>query len=81
MLDAEHYKTIAVIRQNSRLNIIIQRYTGDGQPHYCIQYAGNGHYFDDGLLLQQYYLIKFGRTLILDRKRAIVWDKSEMKQL
>lgn len=53
MLDNDRYKIIGAVNQGCSW-IIVQQAQPPAKPHYCLQYAGNGHYFSTLDELNQY---------------------------
>ena len=45
LLDNERYRILDAVPQG-RSWVIVQAYKPPAKQHYCLQYAGNGHYFD-----------------------------------
>lgn len=65
LLDNVRYKIIGAVRQG-RSWIIIQASTPPAPQHYCLQYAGNGRYFDTLEDLNKYTRRRWNKVFIFN---------------
>ena len=54
-LNYDRYEVIRIIPQNRDHAVIVMRCRDEGDHHWCLQYCGNGHYFDTAQQLMDYY--------------------------
>lgn len=54
-LDLKRYCVVRIIPQDSKHAVIIMYSKDRDNPHWCLQYKGNGHYFDAFQQLMDYY--------------------------
>lgn len=61
LLDNVRYKIIGAVKQG-RSWIILQTSVPPAPQHYCLQYAGNGHYFDTLEDLNRYTVRRWNKA-------------------
>lgn len=54
-LDLKRYAVVRIIPQDKAHAVIIMFSNDRDDPHWCLQYKGNGHYFDTFHQLMDYY--------------------------
>lgn len=54
-LDLQRYSVVRIIPQNKEHAVIIMYSNDPSDPHWCLQYRGNGHYFATTKQLMDYY--------------------------
>ena len=54
-LDLKRYSVAQIIPQDKEHAVIIMFSNDESDPHWCLQYKGNGHYFDTFQQLMDYY--------------------------
>ena len=54
-LDLKRYSVVRIVPQSKEHAVIIMYSNDPGDPHWCLQYRGNGHYFDTTKQLMDYY--------------------------
>ena len=54
-LDLKRYSVLRIIPQDAQHAVIIMFSNDANDPHWCLQYKGNGHYFDTFQQLMDYY--------------------------
>lgn len=54
-LNLQRYSVVRIIPQDSKYAVIIMLSKDKHDPHWCLQYKGNGHYFDTIHQLIEYY--------------------------
>lgn len=54
-LNLNRYEVIRIIPQSRDHAVIVMRCRDEGDHHWCLQYKGNGHYFDTAQQLMDYY--------------------------
>lgn len=59
-LDLERYAVFKIIPQDEDNAVIIMYSKDKGNPHWCLEYLGNGHYFDTFGELAAYYASRWG---------------------
>ena len=53
-LDLKRYSVVRIIPQDSKHAVIIMFSNDENDPHWCLQFIGNGHYFDSFQELMDY---------------------------
>ena len=67
-LNLNRYSVVRIIPQDAKHAVIIMFSNDRNDPHWCLQYKGNGHYFDTAQQLMDYFhsrRIKKPQELIL----------------
>ena len=67
-LNLKRYSIVRIIPQDTQHAVIIMFSNDRNDPHCCLQYKGNGHYFDTFQQLMDYFhsrLFKKPQDLIL----------------
>ena len=54
-LDLKRYSVVRIVPQNAEHAVIIMFSNDKDDPHWCLQYKGNGHYFDTFQQLMNYF--------------------------
>lgn len=54
-LDLNRYSVVRIIPQDAQHAVIIMFSNDRNDPHWCLQYKGNGHYFDTFQQLMNYF--------------------------
>ena len=54
-LDLKRYSVVRIIPQDAKHAVIIMFSNDKNDPHWCLQYKGNGHYFDTAQQLMNYF--------------------------
>lgn len=54
-LDLKRYSVVRIVPQSKEHAVIIMYSKDPGDPHWCLQYRGNGHYFATASQLMDYY--------------------------
>jgi hypothetical protein len=54
-LNLERYCVVRIVPQDREHAVIIMYSKDPKDPHWCLQYRGNGHYFDTIQQLMDYY--------------------------
>ena len=54
-LDLKRYSVVRIVPQSKEHAVIIMYSNDPYDPHWCLQYKGNGHYFDTAQQLMDYY--------------------------
>lgn len=54
-LNLERYSVVRIVPQDAKHAVIIMYSKDPGDPHWCLQYKGNGHYFDTAQQLMDYF--------------------------
>ena len=54
-LNLKRYSVVRIIPQDSKHAVIIMFSNDRDDPHWCLQYKGNGHYFDTFQQLMDYF--------------------------
>ena len=54
-LDLKRYSVARIIPQDKEYAVIIMFSNDKDDPHWCLQYKGNGHYFDTFQQLMDYF--------------------------
>ena len=54
-LDLKRYSVVRIVPQNEEHAVIIMFSNDKDDPHWCLQYKGNGHYFDTFQQLMNYF--------------------------
>ena len=54
-LNLERYSVVRIVPQTREHAVIIMYSKDPNDPHWCLQYRGNGHYFDTAQQLMDYY--------------------------
>ena len=54
-LDLKRYSVVRIVPQNEEHAVIIMFSNDKVDPHWCLQYKGNGHYFDTFQQLMNYF--------------------------
>lgn len=54
-LDLNRYSVVRIIPQDAKHAVIIMFSNDRNDPHWCLQYKGNGHYFDTFQQLMNYF--------------------------
>lgn len=54
-LDLNRYSVVRIIPQDAQHAVIIMFSNEKDDPHWCLQYKGNGHYFDTFQQLMDYF--------------------------
>ena len=54
-LDLKRYSVVRIVPQDKEHAVIIMYSNDSNDPHWCLQYKGNGHYFDTAQQLMDYY--------------------------
>ena len=54
-LDLKRYSVVRIIPQDAKHAVIIMFSNDKDDPHWCLQYKGNGHYFDTFQQLMNYF--------------------------
>ena len=54
-LNLKRYSVVRIIPQDSKHAVIIMFSNDKNDSHWCLQYKGNGHYFDTAQQLIDYY--------------------------
>ena len=54
-LDLKRYSVVRIVPQDKEHAVIIMFSNDKNDPHWCLQYKGNGHYFDTFRQLLDYY--------------------------
>ena len=54
-LDLKRYCVVRIIPQDKEHAVIIMFSNDKNDPHWCLQYKGNGHYFDTFQQLMDYF--------------------------
>ena len=54
-LDLKRYSVVRIVPQSKEHAVIIMYSNDPNDPHWCLQYKGNGHYFDTAQQLMDYY--------------------------
>ena len=54
-LDLKRYSVVRIVPQDKEHAVIIMFSNDANDPHWCLQYKGNGHYFDTFQQLMDYY--------------------------
>ena len=54
-LDLKRYSVLRIIPQDAQNAVIIMFSNDVNDPHWCLQYKGNGHYFDTFQQLMNYF--------------------------
>ena len=54
-LDLKRYSVVRIVPQDKEHAVIIMYSKDPHDPHWCLQYKGNGHYFDTFQQLMEYY--------------------------
>ena len=54
-LDLKRYSVVRIVPQNKEHAVIIMYSNEPSDPHWCLQYRGNGHYFASAKQLMDYY--------------------------
>lgn len=57
-LDLKRYSVAKIIPQDNTNAVIIMYSNDPNDPHWCLQYKGNGHYFDTAQQLMDYYQLR-----------------------
>ena len=53
-LDLKRYSVVRIVPQSKEHAVIIMYSNAPNDPHWCLQYKGNGHYFDTAQQLMDY---------------------------
>ena len=53
--DLKRYSVARIVPQNEEYAVIIMFSNDREDPHWCLQYKGNGHYFDAFQQLMDYF--------------------------
>lgn len=54
-LDLKRYSVVRIVPQSKEHAVIIMYSNEPSDPHWCLQYKGNGHYFSTAKQLMDYY--------------------------
>ena len=54
-LDLERYSVVKIIPQDAKVAVIIMFSREKNDPHWCLEYRGNGHYFDTPQKMMDYF--------------------------
>ena len=54
-LDLKRYSVVRIVPQSKERAVIIMYSNDPNDPHWCLQYKGNGHYFVSAKELMDYY--------------------------
>ena len=54
-LNLERYSVVRIVPQDKENAVVIMYSNDPGDPHWCLQYKGNGHYFTTATQLLDYY--------------------------
>ena len=54
-LNLKRYSVVRIIPQDAKHAVIIMFSNDKDDPHWCLQYKGNGHYFDTFQQLMNYF--------------------------
>ena len=54
-LNLKRYEVVEIVPQNRTHAVIIMRHRDPNNPHWCLEYLGNGHYFDPVEQLVDYW--------------------------
>jgi len=54
-LNLNRYSVVRIIPQDAKHAVIIMFSNDRNDPHWCLQYKGNGHYFDTAQQLMDYF--------------------------
>lgn len=54
-LNLKRYSVVRIIPQGAKHAVIIMFSNDKDDPHWCLQYKGNGHYFDTFQQLMDYF--------------------------
>ena len=54
-LDLKRYSVVRIVPQSKEHAVIIMYSNEPSDPHWCLQYRGNGHYFDTAKQLMDYF--------------------------
>ena len=54
-LDLKRYSVVLIVPQSKEHAVIIMYSNDSSDPHWCLQYKGNGHYFASAKELMDYY--------------------------
>jgi len=54
-LDLKRYSVVRIVPQDKEHAVIIMFSNDENDPHWCLQYKGNGHYFDTFQQLMDYF--------------------------
>lgn len=54
-LDLHRYSVVRIVPQDKDNAVVIMYSNDPGDPHWCLQYKGNGHYFATAKELMDYY--------------------------
>lgn len=54
-LDLQRYSVVRIVPQDEDNAVIIMYSNDPSDPHWCLQYRGNGHYFATAKQLMDYY--------------------------
>ena len=54
-LNLKRYSVVRIVPQNKEHAVIIMYSNDPSNPHWCLQYRGNGHYFATVKQLMDYY--------------------------
>lgn len=54
-LNLERYSVVKIIPQNAKDAVIIMFSRDKDDPHWCLEYRGNGHYFDTVQQMMDYF--------------------------
>lgn len=60
MLDTQRYRVMQAKRYKG-LYVVLQESTQPDKQHYCVQYAGNGHYFESVKEMNLYIAGRWGK--------------------
>lgn len=62
-LDLKRYSVVKIVPQDEDDAVIIMRSNDAGDPHWCLEYMGGGHYFDTIDQLLDYYYSRFNKPV------------------